>query len=63
MGVEPVRAAMVGDDIINDIKGAQDAGMLGILVKTGKFRTDYIAKSNVKPDLILDSIKDLLAYL
>jgi len=29
---------MLGDDIHGDVKGAQNAGMQGILVKTGKFR-------------------------
>ncbi len=63
MGVEPDRAVMIGDDIINDIKGAQDAGMTGILVKTGKYRPDYVSKSDVKPDLVLDSVADLQNYL
>ena len=63
MGVEPERAAMIGDDIVNDIKGAQDAGMTGILVKTGKYRPDYVAKSDVKPDFIFDSVADLQKYL
>ena len=29
---------MVGDDIISDVGGAQECGMLGIQVRTGKFR-------------------------
>ena len=31
----------------------------GILVKTGKYRQSYIDTSTIKPDLIIDSIKDL----
>ena len=38
LGVEADRAAMVGDDIVNDILGAQAAGLTGILVRTGKYR-------------------------
>ena len=29
---------MIGDDLINDVGGAQSAGMRGILVRTGKYR-------------------------
>ena len=29
---------MVGDDLINDIKGAQQMGMHAVLVETGKYR-------------------------
>jgi HAD superfamily hydrolase (TIGR01458 family) len=60
MGMEPIQCAMVGDDIITDIGGAQAAGMLGVLVKTGKFRPGDLA-GNVKPDAILSSIADLMS--
>ena len=52
--------AMVGDDIINDVKGAQEAGMTGILVRTGKYREDLIANSGVTPDMVIDSVADLI---
>ena len=29
---------MIGDDLINDVGGAQSAGMCGVLVRTGKYR-------------------------
>ena len=29
---------MVGDDLVNDVGGAQGCGLAGILVKTGKYR-------------------------
>ena len=31
-------AVMIGDDLVGDVHGAQDAGIRGILVRTGKFR-------------------------
>ncbi|KAM9331210.1 haloacid dehalogenase-like hydrolase domain-containing protein 2 [Gastrophryne carolinensis] len=37
-GCRPEEAVMIGDDCRDDIGGAQDTGMLGILVKTGKYR-------------------------
>ncbi len=29
---------MVGDDVVNDVGGAQRCGLTGILVRTGKYR-------------------------
>ena len=29
---------MVGDDLVNDVGGAQKCGLMGILVRTGKYR-------------------------
>lgn len=60
MNLPAGQVAMVGDDIINDVKGAQEAGMKGILVKTGKYREDLVAESNVKPDMVIDSVAELL---
>jgi HAD superfamily hydrolase (TIGR01458 family) len=58
-GVAASDALMVGDDIDSDVGGAQQMGMVGCLVKTGKFRANYAAQSPVHPDLILDSVADL----
>jgi phospholysine phosphohistidine inorganic pyrophosphate phosphatase len=52
---------MVGDDIATDIGGAQQAGMRGALVKTGKFRPADLA-GEVKPDVVLNSVADLPAF-
>ncbi len=56
--VDPAQCAMVGDDIMTDIGGAQAAGLRTILVCTGKFRPEDL-QSAVKPDAIIDSIADL----
>jgi len=57
LGIESV--AMVGDDVFNDVDGAQRAGAKGVLVRTGKFRQDALDRSGVRPDLIVDSLADL----
>ncbi len=62
-GTRPEDAAMIGDDILTDIGGAQRMGMKGILVKTGKYRDDLIRSSGVKPDLVLESIAKLAEHL
>ena len=54
---------MVGDDIINDIGGAQACGVKSILVETGKFRKDLIDKSTIVPDLMIPSINSLIDLL
>ena len=58
MGLKPEEVAVVGDDIEADIKGGIDAGLFGILVKTGKFKPSDLEKG-IKPDLVIDSIADL----
>ena len=61
LGVPAARAAMVGDDITNDIEGARAAGMTGVLVRTGKFREEDLAKGS--PDVVLDSLADVPGWL
>ncbi len=39
LGLAPSQVAMVGDDVVNDVLGAQTAGLVGILVRTGKYRS------------------------
>ena len=63
LGMGADNVAMIGDDIINDIQGAQMAGMKGVLVKTGKYRVELVETSDVKPDLIVNSIADIPALL
>ncbi len=63
MGAKPEDAAMIGDDIMTDVAGAQRLGMKGILVKTGKYRGDLAKSSGVAPDLTLESIASLAEHL
>jgi len=63
LGVPAERAAMVGDDVEADVGGARDAGLAGILVRTGKFREDLVRESGVEPTAIVDSIADVPALL
>jgi HAD superfamily hydrolase (TIGR01458 family) len=55
--------AMVGDDLWSDVEGAQQAGLQGWLVRTGKFRVDALAGAGFVPDRILDSVADLTPEL
>ena len=61
LGVPAERAAMVGDDIVNDVEGARAAGLTGILVRTGKFRDGDLAEG--APDAVVDALADVPALL
>ncbi|MDH4113468.1 MAG: TIGR01458 family HAD-type hydrolase [Actinomycetota bacterium] len=61
LGVDASRAAMVGDDIANDVAGAQAAGLAGVLVRTGKFRPSDLERG--RPDSVVASIADVPALL
>ena len=60
---KPNEIAMIGDDLVNDIYGAQKNDIIGILVKTGKFMSSDLKKNDIIPDYIIDSIKDLESLL
>jgi phospholysine phosphohistidine inorganic pyrophosphate phosphatase len=51
---------MVGDDIENDVGGAQAAGIRGLLVRTGKFRPSDENHPNVTPNAIVDNLKQAI---
>ncbi|XP_048464870.1 phospholysine phosphohistidine inorganic pyrophosphate phosphatase isoform X3 [Rhincodon typus] len=38
MDLEPDQVIMIGDDIVNDVGGAQQCGMKAVQVRTGKYR-------------------------
>jgi HAD superfamily hydrolase (TIGR01458 family) len=63
MELTPAEAVIIGDDIDTDVGGGQQAGLKGILVKTGKYREAYTKASMIRPDLILDSVRDLAVAL
>ncbi len=63
LDVEPTAAVMVGDDVESDVGGALDAGLAGVLVRTGKYREDAVRASGIQPTAIVDSIADVPALL
>jgi len=63
LGVEAERAAMVGDDVEADVGGAIEAGLAGVLVRTGKFRDDLVRKSGIAPTATVDSIAEVPSLL
>jgi HAD superfamily hydrolase (TIGR01458 family) len=61
LGLPADRVAMVGDDIVNDVLGAQASGLTGVLVRTGKFMESDLSKG--RPDHVLGSFAELPSIL
>lgn len=58
MNLDKNEVVMVGDRISTDIKGAKNIGIKSILLKTGEF-DERDLNSDIKPDFIFDSIRDI----
>lgn len=63
LGVDAADALMVGDDIGSDAVGAQNCGITGVLVRTGKFRDSDLNGEHGRPDHLIDGIGDLPGLL
>jgi len=58
LGTSAAQTVMIGDDIQGDVGAAQAAGLVGILVRTGKIRPRDL-EGGITPDAVLDSVADL----
>ena len=63
LGTAPSETAMVGDDLETDVGGALDAGLAGVLVRTGKYRAEIVRASDIEPTVTVDSICDIPGLL
>jgi HAD superfamily hydrolase (TIGR01458 family) len=63
LGVTSERAAMVGDDVEADVGGAMEAGLAGVLVRTGKYREELVRESGIEPSATVDSIAEVPSLL
>ncbi|XP_048585614.1 phospholysine phosphohistidine inorganic pyrophosphate phosphatase [Nematostella vectensis] len=63
MGVAVQDAIMIGDDIQNDVGGAQAAGIRGVQVRTGKFRPEDEKHPTVKPDGFVDNLAHAVGHI
>ena len=63
LGVEGLQAGevlMVGDDVRDDVLGAQAAGLRGALVQTGKYQAGDEGRAEGLPDAVLPSLLDVV---
>lgn len=58
MGIQPHEALMIGDDLVNDVGGAQGCGMKGVQVRTGKYRASDESHPTVRADGTVDNLKE-----
>lgn len=63
LGVAAADAVLIGDDLADDIGGAQAAGIPGILVRTGKFRAEDERHETIRPQLVVDNFAAAVAAI
>ena len=59
LGCEAGEALMVGDRLETDIRMAVSTGMRSALVLSGVTNRDQIARSDIQPDYVWESVADL----
>jgi phospholysine phosphohistidine inorganic pyrophosphate phosphatase len=57
LGLPPGRIAVIGDDLEGDVLGAREAGMIGVAVRTGKYRPEDEERIRTAADLVVDSLR------
>jgi HAD superfamily hydrolase (TIGR01458 family) len=63
LGADASATVMIGDDIEADVLAAQDYGITGVLVRTGKYRPETHHSAPGVPDQVIDSVADLPGLL
>jgi len=59
INTENGKTAMIGDDIFDDIQGAQKCGLKTIFVETGSYKKEDLKKHSIRPDFVLSSISEI----
>lgn len=62
-GLSPAQVLMVGDDIRDDVLGAQSAGLQGALVRTGKYRPGDEFGMEQKPDYVFENLLEMANFV
>lgn len=63
MACDAATVVMIGDDVEADVAGAIEAGLKGILVRTGKYRPGQEAHLQQPPTLVADNLKAAVELL
>jgi HAD superfamily hydrolase (TIGR01458 family) len=63
LGIDRHHVAMVGDDVHNDVLAAQGHDIIGVLVRTGKFRPEAMTGLPTQPDHVIDAFADVPTLL
>ncbi|MCL2051332.1 MAG: HAD-IIA family hydrolase [Lachnospiraceae bacterium] len=62
-GADKNQTAMVGDRLYTDVCAGVNNGMTGILVLSGEATMEDVGKSEIKPDYIFPSLKEMIKEL
>ncbi len=62
-GLRGSEVYLVSDDIYTDLVGAKELGIKTVFMTTGKYKKEELSKANFTPDLVFDSLSELLDYL
>jgi NagD protein len=60
LGVDPSRAAVVGDRLATDVAMGRHIGAAGILVLTGATRAEDVDGADIRPDHVVSGIHELV---
>jgi len=63
IGCTAEEAVMIGDDLVDDVGGAQAAGLRGFLVRTGKFRAEDEHHEQIHPDGIFNDLAAAIDHI
>ena len=62
-GVREEDLVWIGDRLYTDVAAGVNNGYTGILVLSGEATMEDVKVSDVEPDLIFDSVKDMIPFL
>lgn len=57
------KIAMVGDRLYTDVAFGKNCGFVSVLVLSGETTSDMLRKSKIKPDIVVDKVKDIIDLL
>jgi arabinose operon protein AraL len=63
LGLKPEECLLVGDRLETDIRMAKEAGLWAAVVLTGVTHPEDIPNAPIQPDLVLNTLSDLLEYI
>jgi phospholysine phosphohistidine inorganic pyrophosphate phosphatase len=63
LGVQRGSIAVVGDDLESDVVGARASGMIGVAVRTGKYRPQDEERAQREANVVLDSVAAVPEWL
>ncbi|MFN3471735.1 MAG: HAD-IIA family hydrolase, partial [Aquificaceae bacterium] len=62
-GLQGEEVYLVSDDIYTDLMGARDLGIKTVFMTTGKYKEEELKRAHFNPDLIFNSLENLLQHL